>query len=353
MGCQLLKRFLLSVIIICPLLLSAQPADTNKVDVNGKKQGYWKKFVSDTLKYEGTFKDDIPTGEFKYYYPSRALKSVVQYSEKALWAKTVLYYENGKKMAEGDYWNRKKHGPWKYYNESEILTKEEDFDYGVEDGKWIVYYDNGKPVEIKTYSKGKLQGELIRFYPDSVVSFKGTYANDKLNGTVYHYYLTGKVMISGSYKDDYKDGYWMYFNEVGQAEKRLTYANDNVTMEEITVRGPDKKVAYLDIDKIAYIFNSGGKVTIRTREGLDLASERTIDEFLTIINEYKFYRVNANYIIALWSFTNRKTYSSTTRLLDLNPAASGQVYVADTYAEGFLHWAGLVKGEVDPKKPQN
>ena len=53
------------------------PNDTiNRTDSIGRKQGYWiKKDRDGTLKYEGRFVNDRPTGTFKYYYPEENSKS--------------------------------------------------------------------------------------------------------------------------------------------------------------------------------------------------------------------------------------------------------------------------------------
>jgi|GEM_PF-634931 len=340
------------ILAISPLLAQPQNGEKNKVDEQGLKQGYWVKLNGDTLKYEGNFKDNIPVGEFRYFYPTKNVKSIVQYSEKGLMAKTVNYSESGKKIAEGEYWDKKKHGLWKYYNELQSLVKVEDYHNGVPEGEWITYFTDGKPLSIKHYSNGALNGPFVEFFPDSILNIKGNYQNDKLNGLITYYYMDGKVMISGNYKDELKDGLWMYFNERSQADKRMTYSNGNLTKEEITVIGADKKTQFISIDLIAYVFNNSGVVTVRMNDGTDYLTDRNIEDFQHILNEFKFFRVNANYYIALWSLTNRKTYNSSERILILKPASPTEVYVADTYAEGFLHWAGLVKGDVDPKNPQ-
>jgi hypothetical protein len=99
------------------------------------------------------------------------------------------------------------------------------------------------------------------------------------------------------------------------------------------------------------VFAQDGKVTVRLTDGTDYLTERKIEEFDKLLNEYKFFRVNANYFVSMWSLTNRKTFQLSDPRLILNPPAPTEVFVADIYATGFLHWAGLIKGEVDPKNP--
>ena len=75
----------------------------NRVDASGKKQGYWKKIVHDTLMYEGYFKDDKPVSQFKYYYGDKNIKAISQFSCDSKFCRTTMYYPSGKKEAEGFY----------------------------------------------------------------------------------------------------------------------------------------------------------------------------------------------------------------------------------------------------------
>jgi antitoxin component YwqK of YwqJK toxin-antitoxin module len=337
--------------VISPVIAQPQTVAPDKVDSLGRKQGFWRKYVKDTLKYEGTFKDDYPTGEFKYYYFDKNIKSVVQYSEKGLKAVTINYHENGKKMAEGEYWAKKKHGSWKYYSTDGNLIATEDYHMGIPEGEWITCYDNGKPNQILHYTAGAKNGAWIQFYPDSLIKVRGNYVNDKKNGLIYYYNLNGVIMVSGNYKDDIEDGIWMYFDDLGRADRRLTYSGGNIIKEEINIRGIDKQNNYIDIEKIAYVFNNNGSVTIRMNDATDYITVRKMDDFRYTLNENKFFRVNTNYIVSLWSITNKKAYTDSQRILILKPETSAPVIVADDAAAGFLHWADLIKGEVDPKNP--
>lgn len=336
--------------IILPLFIIAENtnAQNNITDSLGRKQGLWKKYNKDTLKYEGTFKDDIPIGEFKYYYPDKKIKSVVQYSEKGLKATTISYHTNGKIMSEGEYWDKRKHGLWKIYNTSGRLVSLEDYHQGIPEGEWVTYYENGYPAEITNYSNGKKNGLWVQFCPDSIIKSKGNYADDKLDGIIYYYYLNGKVMLSGNFKQNIKDGYWMYFDELGFPEKRISYDNGKEIIEEINIRGTDNKVNFVNILNIAYIFKNDKVVVIRMNDGTDHISTREMDDFHYALNEYKFFRINTKYYVSLWSIQNRKTYSNSQRQLILKPDPGETVIVADKTAEGFLHWANLIKADILP-----
>ena len=58
----------------------------NRTDEQGLKQGYWIKLDEEgMLKYEGTFKDNNPTGNFIYYYPDGVVRA------------RSTFYDDGKK----------------------------------------------------------------------------------------------------------------------------------------------------------------------------------------------------------------------------------------------------------------
>ena len=83
----------------------ALPADTNKTDANGKKQGHWiKRDEKGKVIYEGNFVNDKPIGEFKYYWDNSNLKAHSFYSDngKVCRAK-MFFYDGATLMAEGKY----------------------------------------------------------------------------------------------------------------------------------------------------------------------------------------------------------------------------------------------------------
>ena len=69
-----MKKSITILIVFLNVFLSVAQ---NKTDEKGWKQGYWKKIDPTTKKiiYEGNFKDNLPQGLFKYYYPNDSIKS--------------------------------------------------------------------------------------------------------------------------------------------------------------------------------------------------------------------------------------------------------------------------------------
>ncbi|MEI6765233.1 MAG: LytTR family transcriptional regulator DNA-binding domain-containing protein [Bacteroidota bacterium] len=334
-----------TIIILTALMVSSAVAQpVGKTDSIGRKQGYWKKYSGDTLKYEGTFKNDQPTGEFKYYFPDGKIKSIANYTDNGKVAKTVSFHPNGKKLAEGTFIDKKKDGQWKYYNTSEILIAEENYKNGLRDGVWKTWLETGRLDEELNYKDNLKNGEWKQYYPDSLVKVKGTYVNDELNGLIQYLYISGKIMISGTMKAGIQDGVWMYFTELGPTDKRITYRNGQISKEEIAVQA-NLVIQYIDIYTIAYIFSEKGKCSIRLKDGNDIPITKKLEEMEYVMNDSKFFRVNPEYIVAIWSIKNRTTFSREDGKLELYPKPSKDVIVASDKLQGFLHWAGLIKGE--------
>ena len=191
----------------------------NVTDSQGRKQGKWvKKYERGTIRYEGTFVDDIPVGEFKYYYIDGKLKAVTVYSDSGDSATTKTYHKNGKPMAEGVYFQKKKTGKWLYYSDIDgALLSEEHYENGLLNGQQTTYYpDLGKPAEIIEYKQGKREGILHKFFPDGSTMTEGTYVNDSLDGKFTLYYPDGKIQLKGAYDNGMHTGEWKYFDENGK-----------------------------------------------------------------------------------------------------------------------------------------
>lgn len=190
----------------------------NVIDENGFKQGKWiKNYNYGGIRYEGSFVDDKPVGEFRYYYKDGKLKAVTLYTSKGDSAQTTSYHKNGKKMAEGVYYKQQKEGKWLYYSDIDgALISEENYDNGQLHGQLITFYpETGAPAEIIEYVSGKREGALLKYFPEGSIMTEGTYVNDSLDGKFTLYWPDGKIQVSGAYKHGMQSGEWTYFDEEG------------------------------------------------------------------------------------------------------------------------------------------
>ncbi len=246
--------FLIAILIATVSFAQVTKSDTlNKTDVKGKKQGYWKKYSHDTLKYEGRFKDDMPTGEFKYYYNNGKLKAVSKFATGGKFCSTIMYYPSGKKEADGFFTNQKKDSVWKYYTENDTVNAEEHYKNCLKNGDWKFFYSNGVLNEEVYWVNGVRNGLWKMYYSDGSLKSECKIINDKREGLFKFYFPSGKVLMSGLYKAGLKDGVWMHFTEEGLAKKKETYDKGILKKTEILI--PDKKDKTEKVEKTDNIDN--------------------------------------------------------------------------------------------------
>lgn len=179
----------------------------NKTDAAGRKQGPWIKYQSDgtTPLYTGTFKDDIPVGEFRYFYPNGKVKSIVQHESKIrtyVW----FYFENEQMMSEGQYIQMQKDSLWKTYNNQGFLVSTEYYKNNRLNGEKRIYYLQNQ------LERGELKIAQLDTYKDSV-----------LHGPHSTYFSSGKLKENGRYENGLKVGVWETYHPEGQVATRLKY----------------------------------------------------------------------------------------------------------------------------------
>ena len=256
-------------------MIIAQSDTLNKIDSQGQKQGYWKKYEKGKLVYEGRFVNDIPTGIFTYYYTNGKVKSTSNFLNGTHKVESTLYDENGRKASEGLFIDQQKHGEWNYYSEKGILVKNEGYKNGQKEGAWktfsnqtgtilkeeyyknnkldgprITYFTTGDTNTVSNYINGRVNGKYTSFFPGKKLSYQGMYHNDKRIGTWDHYDIEGKLRKSIEYKNDISEKTYLYFynGTFGQKIDISSIAYIRKIDErkiEITSHG-DKKVVFND-----------------------------------------------------------------------------------------------------------
>jgi antitoxin component YwqK of YwqJK toxin-antitoxin module len=239
------KLIVTILLVAIPLLgFNQDKSATNKTDQSGRKQGKWIKYYpGGMIMYEGIFKNDHPVGEFKRYYETSILKSLMIYSDDGTIVDATLYHDNGYPASKGRYVNQKKEGKWKFYSDqtSKCLISEENYKADLRNGEALKFYPDSTVSERVNYINDIKQGEWIQYYPGGKICLKSAYQNGKINGKYEVWYPDGKPEFTGQYKEDVRDGNWLIFNEDGTIRYRLEY-EDGIA-----------KNNKLDIDKSAYI----------------------------------------------------------------------------------------------------
>jgi len=222
-----MNRFSMVFLLLCPSLVIFGQDTLNITDSNGRKQGFWRKSDSSGNKiYEGQFRDGIPYGAFRYYYPNGKLKTLSVLSGNSKSARTISYYPNGMKMAAGNYINEKKDSIWQFFNESDgSLVSEEQYHMGQKSGSSKTFYSMGGIAESSEWKEGVRDGPWTGYYPGGQVRFSGFYKNNEKTGLFEAFYDSSKPMITGQYSMGHQNGVWVYYNEKGEITKKETYEN--------------------------------------------------------------------------------------------------------------------------------
>lgn len=206
-------------------------AQINQTDSKGRKQGIWQKNYpnSKVPMYVGEFKDNQPIGEFKYYYPSNKVKSVVKHGPNGR-SEAFYYHENGEIMTYGIYRNQKKDSLWFYFNDHGKVTYTEQYLNDQLHGKKTVYYppnkETGKVERIYSvtyFERGKPEGEYIEYFDFGQTRVKGQYVNGLRHGEWTEYQPNGKPIVLNRYFKGEKHGWCLAFDANGKETNRVYY----------------------------------------------------------------------------------------------------------------------------------
>ncbi len=231
-----IKWSYLLLVSLCFLIgVNQSYGQTNQKDALGNKQGYWKSYDEmGHLKYEGNFKDDIPFGEFKYYYPDGKIRAISIIFNEGKQSRTKLYHRNEKLMAEGNYMEQKKDSTWSYFSEYDgVLLSKENYKRGNKEGLWQKFYPNKTVAEESTFKNDVQVGVWIQYFTNGTKKIEGFFVEGKKDGRFTYYHLNGQIETVGMYVNSLKDGNWKYFSEEGKSIKEELYKNGKLESTHI------------------------------------------------------------------------------------------------------------------------
>lgn len=218
-------RILILLMFAVPVFSQSVDGEINFTDSQGRKQGLWKKTFPDSqvLRYEGSFKDDKPTGTFKYYYPGGEIRVILVHKGNGRSSATVLF-PDGVKMAAGVYMEEKKDSTWTYYNQFGEKIAVENYIVGKLYGSSLKFHSNGQLLQEKYFENDLENGIFREYFDNGIKSREATYINGSLEGEAAFYHPNGEVRFAGLYYKDAKNGIWKTYDEGGKLidERRYT-----------------------------------------------------------------------------------------------------------------------------------
>jgi antitoxin component YwqK of YwqJK toxin-antitoxin module len=236
-----MRKFLIIMVLVASpeiafLQTISNKGDTvfNKVDENGLKHGFWKKYYPNgNLNYSGFFKDDKPVGTLKRYYESGSLKAIMNFDSTGTYADTKLYYEDGQLAAEGYYYNSLKDSLWKYYSYYEgTIISDEIYKKGIKNGISHKYYPNGNVTEKTGWKDNVRSGVWEQYYEDGSLRIEGSYNHGKLTDNFIVYSPDGSLQIKGHYLEGKRHGRWIFYDEEENANFEVNFIYGKAENEE-------------------------------------------------------------------------------------------------------------------------
>ncbi len=171
---------------------------TVKDGENGKKIRLGEKqyYKDGTLMYEKHFKDDKPTGEWKFFYENGNLHASGSFDKNdSIGSDWKFYDEEGKEffgqkydsMVVLDFTADKRPLSVAYYKGDEEMRYQFNENYtlnakgmvknGLKEGRWEFYYANGQKMLEATFNKGIENGAYNSYRDNGIPYFRGFYIN--------------------------------------------------------------------------------------------------------------------------------------------------------------------------------
>lgn len=233
-----MKLIYLSIVI---LITSCCFAQENQIDSKGRKQGEWRKLYpnSKAVDYVGSFKDDLPQGQFKYYYLSGRVKARITYVSGVAVSYTTVYHDlpGDIPLAEGKFIDKLKDSVWSYYGPTGRISSKETYSLGKLNGQKIIYYisenvldRSQKVAQILNYKNDLLDGESIEYFDNGLVRSQVNYVGGLKSGIVITNNPNGKPMLKDNFYKGIKHG-WCYAYDNEGTELGKVYYKMGVRLE--------------------------------------------------------------------------------------------------------------------------
>jgi antitoxin component YwqK of YwqJK toxin-antitoxin module len=217
------RALFISILLGYGFLLQGQ----NQLDEQGRKTGHWKvEYPNGGTQYEADFVEGRPVGEMLRYYENGTLRARMLFDAESSRSYVKLFYENGKRAAEGIYLDQLKDSVWTYYSEHDASVRvRETYVMGKLQGPTRSYYPDGQVSEEVEWKDDIKDGPWKQYFTNGTLRLSGRYEKGLLQGMYEVYYPDGTIEIRGDYLDNRSHGTWRFFDENGEEVYALEYEN--------------------------------------------------------------------------------------------------------------------------------
>lgn len=205
----------------------------NQIDSLGRKHGIWTKNWkgTDQMQYEGEFISGNPVGQFRYYYPSGEVRSIIEHVNRRA-AFVTFYFKNKVVMSEGFYLDKLRDSLWLNYDLEGLTLSAERFKKGKLHGKRVVFYlrnqiETGelKILSETTYRDSLKEGPFRTFFSSEKLQTEGQYKMGLKHGLCKRYSPDGYLISVTRFKRGKLHGWIEFYNAKGTLVDRSLYQN--------------------------------------------------------------------------------------------------------------------------------
>ena len=136
-------------------------------------------------------------------------------------------YENGNiKEVYGVNKDGLKNGLYKSFREDGTLSEESNFKQDQLSGTRKVYFPDGKQVEIvENYQADVMEGEHVVYYPSGAKLIESSFTGGKMNGLLTKYFEDGNIMETVTFKDNVENGPFKEYYANGKIQWEGSFLN--------------------------------------------------------------------------------------------------------------------------------
>jgi len=229
-----MKRLtVLLLIIVCALnFLNAQEV-TNYTDAAGLKQGHWiGKYPNGSIRYDGTFSNNKPVGEWKRFHENGKLNALLSHLSNSDKVVAELFDNSGIRYAKGIYRGTLKDSTWSYFNNQKLVGQEV-YSNGRKNGLSRNFYESGTPITESNWVDGLQEGVSRTYFLSAKKKTETMYLKGLRNGLMLSYYESGIPQITGKYQNDLPDGVWKFADQNGKIKYELKYQSGVLLNPEV------------------------------------------------------------------------------------------------------------------------
>lgn len=192
------------------------------------RQGKWvARYPGGSLKYEGYFVNDKPSGEWKRFHENGKLKAQMAYRPQSGRAYSSLYDEDGALYARGVFEGTDRDSTWNFYS-GEKIVQTENFRLGKKEGPSMGFTQAGIVLWAREFHEDLLHGKSMEYYSSGIKKSDITYQLGKREGPALFYDETGVLYMDGLYTDDLSEGEWNIYSKDGKIRYKIRYSKGNL-----------------------------------------------------------------------------------------------------------------------------